>query len=53
MTVGYCVKCRERVELSNEEKTEMKNGKMAIKGTCQRCGTSVFVILRPPKPDYW
>jgi len=53
MTVGYCVKCREKVDLENEEEYEMRNGKKAIKGVCPQCGTKVFVILRPPKPDYW
>jgi hypothetical protein len=53
MTIGYCVKCRERVDLDKEEKYEMKNGKKAIKGVCSKCGTSVFVILRSTKPDYW
>ena len=53
MTIGYCVKCREKVELKKEEDFEMKNGKPAIKGECPECGTAVFVIKRPPKPDYW
>ena len=53
MTEGYCVKCRDRVELSHEEDVVMKNKKKAIKGECPVCGTAVYVIKKPPKPDYW
>jgi RNase P subunit RPR2 len=53
MTTGYCVKCREKVELGGEEEYVMKNGKKAVKGVCSQCGTKVFVILKPAKPDYW
>jgi DNA-directed RNA polymerase subunit RPC12/RpoP len=53
MTEGYCVKCREKVELEDEEEYTMKNGKKAIKGACPQCRTAVFVILRPKTPDYW
>jgi len=53
MTEGFCVKCRERVELSGEEEFEMRNGKKAIKGVCSRCGTRVFKIKPDKKADYW
>jgi hypothetical protein len=53
MTIGYCVKCREKVELGGEEDSVMKNGKKCIKGVCPQCRTAVFVILRSKTPDYW
>jgi len=53
MAIGYCVKCRDKVDIDKEEEFEMKNGKKAIKGECSQCGTTVFVIKRAPKPDYW
>ena len=42
---GYCVKCREKVEMKGAEKITMKNGKPAMKGKCGKCGTAVFKIL--------
>lgn len=51
--IGYCVKCRAKVELEEVEEYEMANKKKALKGVCSECGTKVFVILRAPKPDYW
>ncbi|MBN2330325.1 MAG: hypothetical protein JXC85_00775 [Candidatus Aenigmarchaeota archaeon] len=53
MTEGYCVKCRERVDVDKEQEFVMKNGKKAIKGECSRCGTVVYVIKRSPKPNFW
>jgi hypothetical protein len=38
------MKCRKKVEMKNAEKTTMKNGKPATKGTCPVCGTKVFKI---------
>ncbi|MFP3871864.1 MAG: DUF5679 domain-containing protein [Candidatus Natronoplasma sp.] len=45
MTKAYCVKCGEKVEIANAEKTEMKNGRPAMKGECPKCGTGVYRIL--------
>jgi NAD-dependent SIR2 family protein deacetylase len=35
----YCVKCK-----AKREAIEMKNGKPALSGVCQKCGTKVFKI---------
>jgi len=43
---GYCVKCREKREMSNEERVVMKNGRPAVKGTCPACGTKMFRIVK-------
>jgi len=53
MTEGYCVKCRERVDMTGEEQVEMKNGKKAIRGSCSRCGTPIYRIKQDRKADYW
>ncbi len=45
MSKAYCVKCGEKVEIKNAEKTEMKNGRPAMKGECPDCGTGVYRIL--------
>lgn len=48
-TTGYCVKCKEKKEMSNAEEVTMKGkGKIkrrAMKGTCPTCGTRMFRIL--------
>jgi len=44
MTQAYCVKCRKKVDMKNEQKVTLKNGKPAKKGECPDCGTKVFRI---------
>ena len=41
---AYCVKGKHKVEMKNPAKVTMKNGKPATKGTCPKCGNSVFRI---------
>jgi hypothetical protein len=41
---AYCVKDKMKVEIQNPQNITMKNGKPAIKGTCPRCGNTVFRI---------
>ncbi|MFC1790381.1 DUF5679 domain-containing protein [Patescibacteria group bacterium] len=46
MTSFYCVKCRAKKEVSDDEveKVTMKNGKPARKSKCPDCGTTMFKI---------
>ena len=44
---GYCVKCKEKKEISNAQKVTMKNGRPAMKGKCPTCGTGMYRILKP------
>ena len=37
MTIGYCVKCRDKREMQGPSAITMKNGKPAVKGTCPTC----------------
>lgn len=41
---AYCVKCRAKRDMQNEEKVTMKNGKPATKGKCPVCGTGMYKI---------
>ena len=41
---AYCVRDKMKVEIQNPQKITMKNGKPAWKGTCPKCGNSVFRI---------
>ena len=44
MAEAYCVRDKMKVEIQNPQKITMKNGKPATKGTCPKCGNSVFRI---------
>ena len=37
--IGYCVKCKEKREMKDVQKVEIKPGRPAAKGTCTVCGT--------------
>jgi len=42
---AYCVKCKAKSEMKDAEKVTMKNGRPAMKGVCNKCGTGVYKIL--------
>ena len=44
---AYCMKCREKREITNPEAITMKNGRPATRGTCGVCGTKTFRIGKP------
>lgn len=41
---AYCLKCRDKREISNPEQVTLKNGRPATMGYCPKCGTKVFRI---------
>jgi len=45
MVVGFCVKCRKKVEVKDPQEVTLKNGRKAIKGKCPYCGTTVYVFV--------
>jgi len=49
MSEGYCVKCREKREMENEEEVEIRGKgdtkKRALTGTCPFCKKKIFKIL--------
>lgn len=45
MEQGYCVKCKAKKDMKDEQKVTLKNGRLALKGKCSTCGTSMFKIL--------
>jgi len=49
VTTGFCVRCKQTRTLTGIEKITLKNGRPAIKGKCEKCGTSVFRILPSKK----
>lgn len=42
---GYCVKCKSKKDMKDEQNVTLKNGRSALKGKCTDCGTSMFKIL--------
>lgn len=43
--LGYCVKCRKRVEMKDIDYVTMKNGRPACKGKCTECDTGMYKII--------
>ena len=41
---AYCLKCREKREITNPEAVTLKNGRPATRGDCPTCGTKVYRI---------
>jgi ssDNA-binding Zn-finger/Zn-ribbon topoisomerase 1 len=50
-TEAYCVKCREKREMKDEEEVTMKNGRPAVQGICPVCGTKLFRLMSTKKKD--
>jgi len=46
---GYCVKCKAKKAMKDEQKVTMKNGRAAMKGKCPECGTGMYKILGKAK----
>ena len=42
---GYCVKCKGKQAMKDEQKVTMKNGRPAVKGKCPECGTGMYKIM--------
>ena len=38
---AYCVKCRKKRTIDSAEPVVLKNGRLAMKGTCSVCGSKV------------
>ncbi len=42
---GYCVKCKSKKDIKDEQRVTMKNKREALKGKCHDCGTGMYKIL--------
>lgn len=40
---GYCVRCRAKQNMLNATRTMMKNGRKAMTGLCDCCGTKMSI----------
>ncbi|MGH2496850.1 MAG: alpha/beta fold hydrolase [Ktedonobacteraceae bacterium] len=43
---AYCMKCKEKRAILNAHEVTMKNGRIAVQGDCEVCGTSLFRMGR-------
>jgi len=43
---AYCVKCKTKRRMLNPTEVTMKNGRIAVRGTCEVCGTGLYRIGR-------
>jgi Zn finger protein HypA/HybF involved in hydrogenase expression len=43
---AYCMKCKSKREMTNPKAVTMKNGRPATQGTCTKCGTKMFKIVK-------
>ena len=39
---GYCLKCRDHREMQEAEEVTLKNGRLATRGRCGECRTTMF-----------
>ena len=43
---AYCVKCKKKTQMRNPHEVTTKNGRIAIRGTCEVCGTNLHRMGR-------
>jgi DNA topoisomerase-1 len=51
MTIAYCVKCKDKQEMSDPQAVYTSTGTPAVKGICSVCGTKMFKMGRVPAHD--
>ena len=44
MAIGWCVKCKSKQEMINEEQTSTKKGVPMVRGNCKVCNTKMCKI---------
>jgi len=47
--MGHCMKCKQKREMQNVERVEIKPGRPAAKGKCAVCSTGMYRILPKDK----
>ena len=49
--IGYCIRCRKKVEIAEGKLVYYKNGVPVEKGRCVECGAGVARILSKPERE--
>lgn len=42
--IGYCMKCKKKMEMKSEVKSKTKKGTPMTKGICEKCGCKMCRI---------
>jgi hypothetical protein len=42
---GHCMRCKDKREMKDVQRTEIKPGTPAAKGVCSTCGAGMYKIL--------
>lgn len=45
MVQGYCVKCKEKVEMKDAQESITSRGTKVMKGKCPKCNTTVCCMI--------
>jgi Zn finger protein HypA/HybF involved in hydrogenase expression len=45
IVMSFCFKCKKKQPIVGGKEIKMKNGRKALKGKCEVCGTKMFKIL--------
>jgi hypothetical protein len=48
--LAYCVKEKAKKPMKDAHEVTLKNGKMAMQGTCSSCGTKMMKFISSKKP---
>lgn len=51
LQIAYCVKCKKKVVMLNDQQVTLKGGRSALQGFCPDCGTKVFRITGKTIPE--
>ena len=46
---GFCLKCKAKREMRNTERVTLKSNRLADRGTCTTCGTTMFHLVGSAK----
>ena len=49
--IGYCLKCKAKREMRNTERVVLKSNRLADKGVCTVCGTTMFRLVGTEKKE--
>jgi hypothetical protein len=48
--MAYCVKEKAQKPMKDAQQVTLKNGKLAMQGTCESCGTKMMKFISSKKP---
>ncbi len=49
--IAYCLKCKQKREMRNTERVTLKSNRLADRGTCVTCGSTMFHLVGSAKKE--